>query len=308
VQFLINGGASPDFVETITIPINDQTAPVVTVSSETVEATSPAGAVVNYTSSALDNVDGVLPTTCAPPSGSVFSIAPTLPGIHTVTCTATDSAGNTGVGTGTQTVVDTTPPAITVPANITEEATGPGGANVSYTTSATDIVDVTDPVTCSPASGSLFAIGTTTVNCSSTDLHGNTSTKSFTVTVEDTTAPSSGCSATTNPSGGNIPNAGDNPKSGQNPDGFYLLSSEDAVDPNPKIYVVDTATGHTWGPFPSGTKIKYTEANGATPSQKAGAGDFDWQLKGQGDAATYAVDSTGNRSASASCLVPDPPK
>jgi hypothetical protein len=40
---------------------------------------------------------------------------------------------------------------------------------VTYTAAATDIVDGTDPVTCTPASGSTFAIGTTAVNCTATD-------------------------------------------------------------------------------------------------------------------------------------------
>jgi hypothetical protein len=42
---------------------------------------------------------------------------------------------------------------------------------------------------CSPASGSTFPIGTTTVICSATDAAGNTGNNSFTVKVQDTTAP-----------------------------------------------------------------------------------------------------------------------
>ena len=37
--------------------------------------------------------------------------------------------------------------------------------------------------TCSPQSGSLFQIGTTTVTCTATDSAGNVATNSFTVTV-----------------------------------------------------------------------------------------------------------------------------
>ena len=39
------------------------------------------------------------------------------------------------------------------------------------------------PVSCDPASGDTFALGATTVSCTSTDAHQNTSTKNFTVTV-----------------------------------------------------------------------------------------------------------------------------
>ncbi|HSB85585.1 MAG TPA: HYR domain-containing protein, partial [Ilumatobacteraceae bacterium] len=228
VEFLING-QSQGITQSIAITVNDVTPPVVTVTDQTVEATSPAGAVINYPVTAIDNVDGPVPFTCVPPPGSTFPIGATTDGVTTVTCTATDSAGNTGTGTGTMTVRDTTPPLLNLPAPIVVEATGPGGAIVDYTATATDIVDVTDPVTCVPPSGSLFPVGvgetTTVVTCTSTDLHGNTSTGTFTVTVRDTTPPATACPETTNPSGQNVPRAGANPKSGQNPDGFYLLEA-----------------------------------------------------------------------------------
>ncbi len=34
------------------------------------------------------------------------------------------------------------------------------------------------------------------------------------------------------------------------------------------MFVTDTGSGTVFGPFPVGTTIKYTEANGATPSSK----------------------------------------
>jgi hypothetical protein len=60
---------------------------------------------------------------------------------------------------------------------------------VSYTATATDIVDGSVAVHCDPASGSTFPIGTTTVQCTATDAHNNTADGSFTVTVGDTTPP-----------------------------------------------------------------------------------------------------------------------
>jgi hypothetical protein len=81
---------------------------------------------------------------------------------------------------------DTTPPVVTVPADMTVEATGPGGAAVDFASlvSATDETDPANPVvTCDPASGSTFPVGDTTVNCSATDTAGNTGTNSFTITV-----------------------------------------------------------------------------------------------------------------------------
>jgi hypothetical protein len=79
--------------------------------------------------------------------------------------------------------LDSTPPVLTLPANITTFATSPIGANVSFTTSALDAVDGVRPVICAPASGSLFTIGVTTVQCSTSDTRGNAAGGSFTVTV-----------------------------------------------------------------------------------------------------------------------------
>jgi hypothetical protein len=78
---------------------------------------------------------------------------------------------------------DTTPPALTVPTDIHVVATSTSGALVTYTASATDAVD--GPVTpvCSPPSGATFSPGTTVVTCTATDQHGNSATKSFSVSV-----------------------------------------------------------------------------------------------------------------------------
>ena len=74
-----------------------------------------------------------------------------------------------------------------VPSNMTVNATGPGGAVVTYTPpTATDEGAETPTVGCVPASGSLFAIGLTTVTCTATDLDDLNSpvAKTFTVTVK----------------------------------------------------------------------------------------------------------------------------
>ena len=86
-------------------------------------------------------------------------------------------------------VIDNTPPILSLPASILMEATGPSGTVVTYSASANDNVDGAVAVNCSPASGSTFAITTTTVNCSASDSRGNTSNGCFAVTIQDTTAP-----------------------------------------------------------------------------------------------------------------------
>src|SRR4051794_33724960 len=94
---------------------------------------------------------------------------------------------STGPGSGP---ADTTAPQLTVPDAITRES---GDATaVTYDVSATDDTDATPAVSCDPPSGSTFPIGTTTVTCTATDAAGNTTEKSFDITVTrpaDTTAP-----------------------------------------------------------------------------------------------------------------------
>ena len=82
---------------------------------------------------------------------------------------------------------------VIAPANdVPAEATGPNGAEVTFDTpAATDNLDDVVIVTCSPASGSVFPLGNTAVTCSASDLAGNEAEDvGFTVTVQDTTAPS----------------------------------------------------------------------------------------------------------------------
>jgi HYR domain len=79
---------------------------------------------------------------------------------------------------------DSTPPTLTVPADLSVPATGPNGATVTFQASATDAVDGPVPVSCTPASGSLFAIGDTRVTCTAADSSGNSASAGFTVHVE----------------------------------------------------------------------------------------------------------------------------
>jgi hypothetical protein len=162
------------------ITVTDTTAPALFLPADiTAEATSSSGAVVSYTASAWDIVDGSVVLGCSPASGGTFPLGST-----TVNCSATDDHGNTASGSFLVAVQDTTAPSLTVPANITASATSTSGAVVTYVATATDLVDGSVTPDCSPASGSTFPIGATTVNCSATDAHGNTSAEqSFSVQV-----------------------------------------------------------------------------------------------------------------------------
>jgi len=82
---------------------------------------------------------------------------------------------------------DLEPPALTVPADFTVNATSPNGAVTTYVVSASDNVAVAG-LTCSPMSGSVFAIGTIGVTCIATDPSGNQARAMFRVTVLDAQA------------------------------------------------------------------------------------------------------------------------
>jgi hypothetical protein len=166
----------------LTFTIGSQTTttpPVVIVPANmTVNATGPSGAVVIYTASASDVVDGAITPSCSPASSSTFAIGSTK-----VICSATDEAGNTGSASFNVNVVDKTPPKLTLPSDMTVQATSASGAVVKFTASASDIVDGSVPITCTPTSGSTFPVGTTTVTCSAKDKAGNSASGSFKVTV-----------------------------------------------------------------------------------------------------------------------------
>ena len=167
------------------VTVRDTAGPSLTLPADvTVEATGPGGAAATFEASATDAVSGQLPVSFSVPSGSTFPVGTTA-----VTVTSVDGAGNTASGTFNVTVRDTTRPALTLPENLSLEATGPQGAVATFAASAADTVSGNLPVSFSAPSGGTFPVGTTTVTATATDAAGNTATGTFTVTVRDTTAP-----------------------------------------------------------------------------------------------------------------------
>lgn len=155
------------------------TAPDVQVPADiTVEATGPAGTGVIYTATATDPDDAVAYFDCSPASGLTFPVGTTQ-----VTCTAQDTHGNSRGATFNVNVVDATPPVLTLPPDFTIAAPGTTSAVGIFSATATDLVDGDVPVTCSASSGDSFPIGNTTVSCTATDGHGNSSSGSFVITV-----------------------------------------------------------------------------------------------------------------------------
>jgi gliding motility-associated-like protein len=119
-------------------------------------------------------------------------------GTTTVTYTITDIHGNSSTCSFTVTITDDENPTITCPANISvNNDPGVCGATVTFNAPQTnDNCGVQSTVqTAGLPSGSLFPIGTTTNTFVVTDIHGNTATCSFTVTVTDNEGPRIVCPA-----------------------------------------------------------------------------------------------------------------
>lgn len=147
-----------------------------------VEATSAAGAIVNYTMpSVSDEIDPSPTLSCAPPSGSTFPI-----GITQVICIATDDAGNSSAAAFHVMGEDTTSPQLACPVDVivTLFTTSSPGTIVNYpTATATDLVDPAPVVTYSQGSGTLFPIGATSLTVTAVDATGNAAQCTFTVDV-----------------------------------------------------------------------------------------------------------------------------
>ncbi len=176
-----------------TVTVNDTENPQITCPSDVLQSTDSGvcNAVVTYSNPMVtDNCPGVV-SNCTPASGSTFS-----KGVATVTCTATDTSSNSAQCTFTVTVNDTEKPTITCPANISQGTdVGVCTATVSY--SAPTFADNCSGVTasCTPASGSTFSAGTTTVTCTATDGASNTTPCTFTVSVIEDENPAITCAS-----------------------------------------------------------------------------------------------------------------
>jgi hypothetical protein len=198
-----------DNVSTCTaiVTVVDNTAPVVSCLGDT---TVNKDANCTYTMPDMTNrivtsdACGIDTVTQNIPVGHVFAASQTS---TVVTLTAKDNNGNTTSCSFTVNFVDVTPPVIAgCPANIIVN-TGLGRSTCDQVATwipptATDACIACCPnlpqqtITGNFAPGATFPVGVTTVTYTATDLSGNTSTCSFTVTVIDNTRPLiAGCPA-----------------------------------------------------------------------------------------------------------------
>ena len=192
-----------DGTSTLTFTLTNPSANTVAESGVAFSDTLPSGLVVGSGLStscggsvvAVTGSDSISLTGGSIAVGSSCTIAVKLTamtvGVKNNTSGAVSSTnGGTGnTATATLTVVDADLALVNVPADMTVDATGSAGAVVSYTPpTATDEGGETPTVGCVPASGSTFAIGTTTVTCTATDADDLNSPVHATFTVTVTSA------------------------------------------------------------------------------------------------------------------------
>lgn len=172
----------------------DSTPPMITNVPNMVKSTDPGAcsAVVNFAPTFNDDCSGVDDATksISPVSGSTFP-----KGVTTVIVSVKDRAGNLTSTSFTVTVNDTQFPTISCPANV-NKSTDPNQCGAVTTFAPVVTENCPNPtIACTPASGTFFPKGTTTVSCKVTDTSGNSSPSCpFTVTVNDTQAPTITCS------------------------------------------------------------------------------------------------------------------
>ena len=171
---------------TIRVPIirivarTDPGLPTATVTFEvTVEDADPS--VSGITGPAVETDPGLsaAPTLlCTPASGSTFPI-----GLTTVTCTASDTSGNTATTSFVVEVLDEELPVVDGTADQRVQlSVGSTGAVTYALPLASDNSGEVDLV-CTPASGATLSAGLTEVTCTATDPSGNVATASFMIEV-----------------------------------------------------------------------------------------------------------------------------
>jgi len=168
-------------------------------SPSTVTGGSPSTGTVMLSAPAPSDGVAVSLSSNKPSVASVPSSVTVLSGARTATFTlSTNPVGTSTLVTisasyGTVTLTanltvaassgDVTAPILSLPGNMVVTATSLLGAIVTFNVSATDNVDPSPRVRCTPPSGSIFRIGITTVTCTATDAAGNVRSGSFLVTV-----------------------------------------------------------------------------------------------------------------------------
>ena len=172
---------------TFNVTVNDTEDPTIT---------APAGFTVDTDSNSCVATGVTLGTPITADNCAVSSVSNDAPasfplGSTTVTWTVTDNHGHTATATQVITVVDHTPPSLTVPADSSAFANSSCQAAIPNVVSGSTASDNCGAVTItqSPAAGTLVGLGAHSITVTATDTAGNHTDKTVTFTVIDNTPP-----------------------------------------------------------------------------------------------------------------------
>lgn len=175
---------------TINVTVWDHTKPVIGLIGDSNPSLVVGDVYVDAGATSTDIVDGDLTSQIVTVGADVDTH---VRGFHIITYNVTDAHGNVADQvTRAVYVSDVNAPVFGDLPNVTAEATSSAGVVVDYgIITAIDDVDGEITAVCSPASGTVFSVGSTLVSCTATDLSvdHNTSMAGFNVIVQDTTAP-----------------------------------------------------------------------------------------------------------------------
>ncbi|MCC6742226.1 MAG: HYR domain-containing protein [Acidobacteria bacterium] len=195
-------GPYPIGTTTVTLTVTDQyglsdqcSGSVTVVDISPPELSCPSSQSASVSASCLAAIPNVLTEVsatddCTASGGLTVSQSPVAgtmigPGVHTISVSATDAAGNVGTCSTTFTVTDAQPPTIAgpVPAIYLRTSNSAGGAPVTFPLPSASDNCSSVSVTAVPASGTTFPNGKTLVTATATDAAGLTASTQFTVKV-----------------------------------------------------------------------------------------------------------------------------
>ena len=219
-RFMLEPSAECFFAVSDEFSITDTLAPSLTVPDDILnECTSPDGTPADLGDPVASDVcDETLNVT-----NDGLALYPL--GETSVEWTATDDSGNATSDIQIVTIVDTTPPSLAAPDDVTVECTSPDGTPV-------DLGDPTVSDTCDASvdvendAPDLFPVGDTGVLWTATDDSGNQSTDGQLVTVQDTIPPEIFCNS---------------PESITPPDApiSFTVTAEDICDAAPSVAITE---------------------------------------------------------------------
>ena len=180
---------------TFTVRVVDTTAPSVAAPTDLMREASGPKTTINLGGASASDLVDPSPQLSYWYNGEEISGSIDLPlGEHQLTVKAKDASGNTGEATWNVTLVDTTPPALSLPSDKTLEATGQQTPVALEGASAQDLVDPNPQLSYwmdgRQLSGSeALPLGRHAIQVKATDASGNESQGTWHVTIVDTTPP-----------------------------------------------------------------------------------------------------------------------